>query len=90
MEVINKTVQIENFDAFTQVELRVRERLQRKFKRKQLIGRNFYKVIKLKEFQDKLRGDNKETMIITALEIITLCVNSFDDLCKIHFNVNPT
>ena len=81
---------IENFDEFTPAELRARERLQKKFKHKQLIGRSFNEAMKLKELQDKLRTDDRETRIIAALELVSICGNLFDELCKIRFKVNPT
>ena len=83
-------VAIENFDEFTADKLKVRRRLQRKFQRKQLIGRSTFEVEKLKEFQDKPRSCDQETRIIAALGIITLCSDPFDETCKIRFDINPT
>ena len=88
--VLGDKIYTENFDEFTPAELRVRERLQKKFKRKQMIGRSFNEAVKIKELQDKIRSDYKETRIMAALGLVSICSHSFDELCKIRFNVEPT
>ena len=81
---------IENFDEFTPAELIVRERLQKKYKRKQSIGRSLNDARKIKERQDKIRSDDKETRIIASLELVLIYGGSFDELCKVRFDIEPT